>query len=60
MDEDKDVLLSFVIILVLLFRSFPVVLDISVNAKMFNSLLSIFVNDKIDVKKIRIEKSIGR
>ena len=32
------------------------VLGVSVNAKAFQTLLSIFVNDEIDVKTIKMEK----
>jgi len=34
---------------------FTVVLDVSVNAKVFQILLSIFVDDRTDVKIINIE-----
>jgi hypothetical protein len=40
----------------LLFTVFTIVLGVSANAKAFQTLLSIFVNDEIDVKTKKNEK----
>jgi len=43
------------LLLLVLVGIFTVVLDVSVNAKVFQILLSIFVDDRTDVKIINIE-----
>jgi hypothetical protein len=53
---DKTVVFSFVNLSLLLFTIFTIILGVSANAKAFQTLLSIFVNDEIDVKTIKIDK----